>query len=83
MPLTTGKMKKISKIVPFLDAGAAVSTSRNDVDYVVTEYGIAALHGKTLKRRAKALIAIAHPDFRDELKEEFTKRFHCEYEEDA
>ena len=60
-------MKKISKIVPFLDAGAAVSTSRNDVDYVVTEYGIAALHGKTLKQRAKALIAIAHPDFRDDL----------------
>lgn len=70
----------ISKIVPLLDTGAAVTTSRNDVDYAVTEYGIAKLRGKTLKQRAQALIEIAHPDFRDSLKEEFEQRFHCKYE---
>ena len=80
MPSTTGKTKKISKIVALLDEGAAVTTSRNDVDYVITEYGIAALKGKTLKQRATALIKIAHPDFRDGLIEEFEKRFHCKYE---
>ena len=62
---------KISKIVPLLDEGAAVTTSRNDVDYVVTEYGIAHLKGRTLRERAHALIEIAHPDFREELKREF------------
>ena len=51
----------------------------NDVDYVVTEYGIAALKGLTLKQRAHNLIAIAHPDFREELKAEFEKRFNCKY----
>jgi len=65
----------ISKIVPYIDHGAAVTTSRNDVDYIITEYGIAELKGKSLKQRAKNLINIAHPDFRDELKEEFEKRF--------
>ena len=80
MPSTTGKTKKISKIVALLDEGAAVTTSRNDVDYVVTEYGIAALKGKTLRQRAEALIKIAHPDFRAELIEEFEKRFHCKFE---
>ena len=44
-------------------------TSRGDVHYVVTEYGVAHLHGKTLRQRAEALIQIAHPDFRDELME--------------
>lgn len=67
---------KASKIVPFLDEGAAVTTSRNDVDYVITEYGIAHLKGETLRERARQLINIAHPDFRDELKVEFEKRFH-------
>ena len=66
---------KISKIVPLLDEGAAVTTSRNDVDYVVTEYGIAALKGRTLRQRAEALIAIAHPDFREELTAEMKRRF--------
>ena len=70
---------KISKIVPLLDEGAAVTTSRNDVDYVVTEYGIAHLKGRTLRERAHALIEIAHPDFREELKREFEQRFHCAY----
>jgi 4-hydroxybutyrate CoA-transferase len=74
MPSTAAK-GKVSKIVPILDEGAAVTTSRNDVDYVVTEYGIADLKGKTLRERAKALINIAHPDFREALTEEFNKRF--------
>ena len=66
-------------IVPLLDEGAAVTTSRNDVDYIVTEYGVAALKGQTLRQRARNLIEIAHPDFRDELKAEYEKRFHCKY----
>ncbi len=65
----------VSKITPYIDHGAAVTTSRNDVDYIVTEYGIAELKGKTLKERARNLINIAHPDFREELKAEFEKRF--------
>ena len=76
---STAAKGKVSKIVPNLDFGAPVTTSRNDIDYVVTEYGIASLHGKTLKERARALIEIAHPDFRDSLKEAYTERFHCEY----
>lgn len=74
MPSTAAKGKS-SRIVPFLTHGAAVTTSRNDVDYVVTEYGIARLKGKTLKQRAEALIAIAHPDFQPMLEEEYHKRF--------
>lgn len=79
MPSTAAK-GKISKIVPTLTDGAVVTTSRCDVNYVVTEYGIAQLHGRTLKQRAKALIEIAHPSFRDGLKEEFEKRFKTKYE---
>lgn len=78
MPATAAK-GTVSKIVPLLDEGAAVTTCRNDVDYVVTEYGVAHLKGETLRQRAKNLIAIAHPDFREALKEEYKKRFHCEY----
>lgn len=55
---------KISRICCELDRGAAVSTSRNDVHYIVTEYGVADLRGKSLRQRAQALIAISHPDFR-------------------
>lgn len=61
------KNGKISRIVPTLKPGAGVVTSRGDVHYVVTEFGIAALYGKTVQERAKALIEISHPDFRDEL----------------
>ncbi|WP_040292684.1 acetyl-CoA hydrolase/transferase family protein [Acetonema longum] len=61
---------RISRITCELDRGAAVSTSRNDVHYIVTEYGVANLRGKSLRERAKALIAIAHPDFRETLREE-------------
>lgn len=67
---------KVSRIVPFLGQGAAVTTSRNDVRYVVTEFGIAQLWGKTLKQRAESLAEIAHPDFRDQLREATEKRFH-------
>jgi 4-hydroxybutyrate CoA-transferase len=70
---------KISKIVPLLDTGAAVTTSRNDADYVVTEYGTASLKGKTLKQRSRALIEIAHPKFQPELKEAYEQRYHCTY----
>lgn len=75
MPATAAK-GTISKIVPFLAQGATVTTSRCDVDYVVTEYGIAQLHGHTLRDRARQLIAIAAPEFRDGLKAEYEKRFH-------
>lgn len=74
MPSTAAK-GKVSKIVPVLDEGAAVTTSRTDVDYVVTEYGIAHLKGHTLQERARALINIAHPDFREGLQKKFEERF--------
>jgi acyl-CoA hydrolase len=59
--------KGISKIVPTLKTGAGVVTTRAHVHYVVTEYGIADLYGRNIAQRAKALIAIAHPDHREEL----------------
>ena len=78
MASTTSK-GKISKIVPLLDEGSAVTTGRNDVNYVVTEYGIAKLKGKNLKERARALINIAHPNFRLSLIQEWEKRFKTEF----
>ncbi len=66
----TGEKKLVSKIVPQLMQGAAVSLSRNDVDYVVTEYGVAELRGTTIKERVSKLIDIAHPDFREQLWED-------------
>ena len=72
---STAAHGKASRIVPFLSPGAAVTTPRDDVDYVVTEYGVAHLKGASLKERAKRLIAIAHPDFRPMLEEEYKKRF--------
>jgi acyl-CoA hydrolase/GNAT superfamily N-acetyltransferase len=65
---------KVSRIVPTLTPGAGVVTSRGDVHYVVTEYGIADLHGKTIRERAMALILIAHPDHREQLMEEARNR---------
>lgn len=64
---STAKGGTASRIAATLTPGAVISTSKNDVDNVVTEYGIARLRGRTLSQRTKALIAIAHPDFRDEL----------------
>jgi len=78
MPSTASK-GKLSRIVPILDEGATVTTSRNDINYVVTEFGIAELKGKTLKERAKALINVAHPDFRDALIKEWEKRFKVKF----
>jgi len=64
---STAKSGKISRIVPHLDPGAGVVTSRGLVRYVVTEFGTAYLHGKSIRERAKALIEIAHPNFRADL----------------
>ncbi len=61
------KAKDISRIVSALKLGGGVVTSRIHVHYIVTEYGIADLYGKTIKQRAQSLISIAHPQFRDEL----------------
>jgi len=66
LPSTTRDFK-ISRIAPFLKQGAGVITTRGDVHYVVTEYGYVQLFGKSIRERAKALINIAHPNFRDEL----------------
>ena len=71
---STAKNGTISKIKPILTPGAVCTTSKNDVDCIVTEYGIARLRGRSLSERAKQLIAIAHPDFRDELTFEARKR---------
>ncbi len=65
---STAKKGTVSRIVAELRPGAAVTTSRGDVHYIVTEYGVAQLHGKCLRERAQQLINIAHPKFRDELK---------------
>src|SRR5579862_6828090 len=64
---STAKNGMISRIVPTLDPGAGVVTSRGLIRYVVTEYGVAYLHGKSIRERAQALIEIAHPKFREEL----------------
>jgi acyl-CoA hydrolase len=72
---STAMASTVSRIVPVLDPGAGVVTSRADVHYVVTEHGIAYLHGKTLRERAEALIAIADPRFQQEL-EDFAVRSH-------
>jgi acetyl-CoA hydrolase len=66
---STAKNGMVSRIVPHIKTGAGVVTTRADVHYVVTEYGVAYLHGKNLRQRAEALIEIAHPKFREELNE--------------
>ena len=63
--------KGISRIVPFLNPGAGVVTTRAHVQYVVTEYGVANLYGKTIKQRVKALVNIAHPDHQERIEREF------------
>lgn len=72
---STAKQGLVSRIVPIITEGSAITTPRNDVNYVVTEYGIAQLKGKTLKERAKALIQICHPKFRPHLCLEYKRRF--------
>jgi 4-hydroxybutyrate CoA-transferase len=71
---STAKNESISKIVVTLDEGACVTTSRNDVHYIVTEYGIADLRGKSLSDRANVLINIAHPKFREALVNEASQK---------
>jgi acyl-CoA hydrolase/GNAT superfamily N-acetyltransferase len=73
---------EVSRIVPYLKEGAGVTLSRGDIHYVVTEYGIAYLHGKNIRERAMDLIAIAHPKFREWLIEEAKER-HFIYKDQA
>ncbi|MDT8272040.1 MAG: GNAT family N-acetyltransferase [Desulfomonilia bacterium] len=73
LPSTTDDGKK-SRIVPFLEPGSGVVVTRGDIHYVVTEYGVAYIHGKSIRDRAMALINIAHPDFREELLETAKKQ---------
>ncbi|MCB1830936.1 MAG: 4-hydroxybutyrate CoA-transferase, partial [Gammaproteobacteria bacterium] len=65
----------VSKIVPYITEGGGVVTSRGDVHYVVTEWGIASLRGKSIRERALELIQVAHPDFRDALLREVRKHY--------
>ncbi len=73
VPSTTGQ--RVSRIVPTLAPGGAVTVPRTFVDYVVTEHGIATLRGKTLKERARELCSVAHPDFRPELEREASRMY--------
>ena len=66
----------VSRIVPQHDAGTAITVTRGFADYVVTEYGVASLLGKTFRQRAEELISVAHPDFRAELRQEAQKLFY-------
>lgn len=74
LPSTT--RKGLSRIVPFLKGGAGVVTTRSHVHYIVTEYGIANLYGKTLKQRAKAMADIAHPDHRESILKDYFDAIH-------
>jgi acyl-CoA hydrolase len=65
----TGERVEVSKIVPTLKPGAAVSLTRNDVDYIVTEYGAVRLRGTSIQERVELLISVAHPKFREELRQ--------------
>ena len=73
---STAKRGTLSRIVPTLKLGAGVVTSRNDVHYVVTEFGVANLYGRSIRERAMALVDIAHPDFREELAEQAEELYH-------
>ena len=72
---STAKNNTVSRSVPTITENSAITTSRNDVNYIVTEYGVAQLKGKTMKQRARELIKIAHPDFREYLCSVFEERF--------
>ncbi|MCS6936214.1 MAG: GNAT family N-acetyltransferase [Candidatus Bipolaricaulota bacterium] len=79
---STAHNETVSRIVPFLQEGAGVTLHRGDIHYVVTEYGIAYLHGKNIRERAMALIAIAHPKFRPWLIQE-AKKLNLIYKDQA
>lgn len=72
---STAKKGEVSRIIPKLEAGITVTVGRADIDYVVTEYGVARLSGKSLRERARELISIAHPKFREELKYAYNKTY--------
>lgn len=72
---STAKKGTLSRIVPMLGNGNVVTTGRNDVDYIVTEYGVATLAGRSELERAEALVAIAHPNFREELERSVWEQF--------
>ena len=78
--LSTAMDGEVSRIVPRLSEGAGVVTTRGDVDYIITEYGLATLHGKTIRERVLSLIAVAHPKFRNELLEA-AKKMHYVFED--
>jgi 4-hydroxybutyrate CoA-transferase len=71
---STARNATLSRFVPHLKIGAGVVTSRGDVRYVVTEYGVAYLHGRTIRERCRELIKIAHPKFRNELEQHALRR---------
>jgi len=73
---STAQKGIVSRIVPQLEEGAVVTIPRTFADIIVTEYGVANLLGKSIRERAKELIAIAHPDFRTELSNEAHKLFY-------
>lgn len=79
---STARNDEVSRIVPFLDSGAGVTLNRGDIQYVVTEYGIAYVHGKNIRERAMSLISIAHPKFRPQLIEE-AKKLNLIYKDQA
>jgi GNAT superfamily N-acetyltransferase len=79
---STARNDTISRIVPFLSEGSGVTLNRGDIHYVVTEYGIAYLHGKNIRERAMELISIAHPKFRRDLIQE-AKRQNLIYKDQA
>ncbi len=79
---STAENGTVSRIVPFLSEGAGVTLNRGDIHYVVTEYGIAFLHGKNIRERAMRLISIAHPKFRPELIKQ-AKKFNLIYRDQA
>jgi acyl-CoA hydrolase len=66
---STAKNDSLTRIVPTLSPGTHVTTGKNDINYVVTEFGVAQLRGKSARQRAQEMIAIAHPDFRAQLTE--------------
>ena len=72
---STAKQGTRSRIVPILEPGATVTSSRNEVDYIATEYGVVRLKGLPIRERALALVSIAHPDFRPQLLQAVHERF--------
>jgi acyl-CoA hydrolase/RimJ/RimL family protein N-acetyltransferase len=79
---STARDGEVSRIVPFLDSGAGVTLNRGDINYIVTEYGVAYLHGKNIRERAMDIISIAHPKFRAELIER-AKEYNLIYKDQA